>query len=63
MPTKRAGTCCLAVGSKIIVMGGVAVNQEPLDVVEIYDTETKQWSSADSMIDRLLGLSGVVRSK
>ena len=62
MPTKRAGTCAIAVGTKIVALGGVAVNQDPLENVEIYDTETKKWTIGDPLIDKLLGLSGVERS-
>ncbi|ELT92073.1 hypothetical protein CAPTEDRAFT_210667, partial [Capitella teleta] len=39
MPTKRAGTTAVAIGSKIIALGGVSSKQVPLDVVEIFDIE------------------------
>ncbi len=61
MPTKRAGTCAVAVGNKIIAMGGVAVDQKPLDVVEAYDISTKKWETKESLKEHLLGLSAVVR--
>ena len=67
MPSKRAGVCALAVGKKIVALGGVNTSQEPMDAVEIYDIEKKKWLGADDGIetlkDRLLGLSGVVRGK
>ena len=61
MPTKRAGTCAVAVGDKIVAMGGVAVDQKPLDTVEVFDTKTKKWEAKSSLRENLLGLSAVVR--
>ncbi len=61
MPTKRAGTCAVAVGNKIVAMGGVAVDQKPLDVVEAYDISSKKWETKESLKEHLLGLSAVVR--
>ena len=54
-------------GKKIVALGGVNTNQEPVDSVEIYDIEQKKWMGAvdgiETLKDRLLGLSGVVRGK
>ena len=61
MPTKRAGTCVAAVGDKILAMGGVAVDQKPLDAVEVYNISTKKWETKESLKENLLGLSAVVR--
>ena len=67
MPSKRAGVCVLAVGKKIVCLGGVNTSQEPMDAVEIFDIEKKKWAGAEDGIetlkDRLLGLSGIVRGK
>ena len=61
MPTKRAGTCALAVGDKIVAMGGVSQTQEPLDNVEMYDIKQKKWTSCDPLRDKIMGISSVVR--
>lgn len=61
MPTKRAGGLTLSVGKKIVVLGGVGHNQEPVDAVEIYNVENKSWSKGSSLVEPLLGLSGVVK--
>lgn len=61
MPTKRAGTCAVAVGDKIIAMGGVATDQSPLDAVEVYNIPQKKWETKESLKENLLGLSAVVR--
>lgn len=61
MPTKRAGTCAVAVANKIIAMGGVSQTQEPLDVVELYDIEHKKWKTCDSLRDKIMGISAVER--
>lgn len=65
MPTPRAGVCAVGIGKKLLTFGGVNVKQEPTDVVEIYDTSTKDWQGAaekvETMTERLLGLSAVVK--
>lgn len=62
MPTPRAGVCAVAIGDKLLTFGGVNVNQEPVDVVEIYDCKKKKWvEGVDTMKERLLGLSAVVK--
>ncbi len=63
MPTKRAGTCAVSVGNKIIAMGGVAVDQKPLEAVEVYDTKRRQWEAQESLPEKLLGLSAVVKGE
>ena len=63
MPTKRAGTCAVAVGKKILAMGGVSTTQAPLDVVEIYDIDSNEWTTGDSLKDKVMGLSAVVRGE
>ena len=63
MPTRRAGPCVVPLDKKIVVLGGVSTNQEPLDAVEVYDTDTKSWKKGDSMREKLMGLSGIVRGK
>lgn len=60
MPIYAAQPCVLAVDKFIIVLGGVAVNQDPLDVVQIFDLETEKWKSGDRMKEKLLGIAGVV---
>lgn len=53
------------VDTKLMTFGGVNMKQEPTDTVEIYDTERKDWQGAeekiDTMIEKGLGLSGVLR--
>jgi len=61
MPTKRAAPCAVAVGNKLIVVGGISETQEAVDAVEVYDIDTKEWAVKDSLKDKLLGLSGVAR--
>lgn len=63
MPTKRAGACAVAVGTKIVAMGGVSTKQVPLDAVEIYNIETNEWSTGDTMKEKLMGISSVVRGR
>ena len=63
MPTKRAGTCAVAVGDKIVAMSGVAVDQSPLDTVEVYNISAKKWETKDTLKEKLLGLSAVVRGR
>ena len=64
MMTKRAGTCVVAVKHgeqyKLVAMGGVAVDQQPLDCVEIFDMTKKHWEKGAPMKEKLLGLSAVV---
>ncbi|CAE1330969.1 unnamed protein product [Acanthosepion pharaonis] len=60
IPTKRAGAAAVAVGNKIVVLGGVSVTQKPLDSVEIYDVETNTWTAGESMRESLLGIPAVV---
>ncbi|XP_067684477.1 kelch domain-containing protein 8A-like [Haliotis asinina] len=61
MPTKRAGPGVAALKNKIIVIGGVSEAQNPLDVVEVYDIEKKEWTTGESMIEPLLGMSVLVK--
>ena len=63
MPTKRAGTCAVSVGDKIVAMGGVAVDQSPLDTVEVYNIPAKKWETKEGLKENLNGLSAVVRGK
>ena len=63
MPTKRAAPSVAAVGKKLVAIGGVSSNQQPLDVVEVYNVEEKKWTSGESLKDKLLGLSCVVRGE
>ena len=63
MPTKRAGTCAVVVGDKIVAMGGIDTEQVPLDVVEVYDITAKKWETKESLKEKLNGISAVVRGK
>ena len=49
-----------------MTFGGVNIKQEPVDCVEIYDVEKKDWQGTeaiDTMRERVLGLSGVMHGK
>ena len=63
MPTKRAAPSVAAVGKRLVAIGGVSSNQQPLDVVEVYNVEEKKWSAGESLKDKLLGLACVVRGE
>ena len=63
MPTKRAAPCVATVGTKLVVIGGVSSNQQPLDVVEVYNADERKWSSGETLKDKLLGLSCVIRGE
>ena len=63
LPLSTAQPCVVVVDKYIVVLGGVAVNQDPLDIVQIYDTELKKWKSGDRMKEKLLGVAGVLHGK
>ena len=46
MPTKRQGTIALGTGTALIVAGGRDRNMTTLQIVEVLNTETLQWSTA-----------------
>ena len=47
MPTKRNGTAAVCSGKSLVVAGGY--DNKPLNIVEVMDTETLQWSTASSL--------------
>jgi len=57
MPTKRKGTAVVCSGKSLIVAGGRGENSTLLDTVEVMDTETLQWSTANSLPFALTGAS------
>ena len=49
-----------------MTFGGVNGKQEPVDTVEIYDVDKKEWEGSDvvdTMRERVLGLSAVLRGQ
>ena len=49
MPTKRYGTAAVCSGKSLVVAGGSGMDQKPLHIVEVMDTESLQWSTASSL--------------
>ena len=60
MPTKRSDTASICTSTALIVAGGDAVEVVAVVVVEVLDIETRQWSVAASLPERLYGASGVI---
>ena len=63
MPSCRAAPCCAVLGSRLVAVGGISPTQQAVDAVEVYDTSTKCWTVKDTLHDKLLGLSCVVRGQ
>lgn len=49
MPTTRTGTEMIALGGKILVVGGANASQQPLATVEEYDPVANSWRSRASL--------------
>lgn len=51
----------LLLGDKLLTFGGVNINQQPTNCVEVYDATKKEWILANTLKDASLGVSVVVR--
>ena len=62
MPTKRSETSalCVEVALCLIVAGGEGKNGKTLAIVEVMNTDTKQWSRATDLPKPLWGASGTL---
>lgn len=60
MPTKRSRTTALTFGHFIIVIGGEDENYQILTTVEILDTTTNQWYTAQDLPDPRCCSSGTI---
>ena len=49
MPTKRRATAAVCSGTSLVVVGGRGRNCSDLDIIEVMDTETLQWSTASRL--------------
>lgn len=61
MPTPRAGAAVAELGKQILVVGGVGEEQNPLKVVEMYNTEEGRWRKRSALREALMGLSITVK--
>lgn len=61
MQTPRAGAAVAVLGKQILVVGGVAEDQSPLKVVEIYNTDEGRWRKRSALREALMGLSVTVK--
>ena len=60
MPTKRYGVTSICTNTALIVAGGYEYRAGATHVVEVLDLETRQWSVAASLPERVLCASGVI---
>ena len=60
MPTKRMQTTSLCTGTTLIVAGGWGESGSVLSIVEVMDTETRQWSTAADLPQSLYHASAAV---
>ena len=58
MPTKRLGAAAVCSGKSLVVAGGYSTSL--LNIVEVMDTETIQWSTASSLPFALKYASGTI---
>jgi len=49
------------IGDKIIAIGGVGDNQQPVDAIECYNIKDKKWTELDKLPKGRLGISSVLR--
>ena len=49
MPTARETSAVVSLAAHLVVAGGCLPGDKPTDIVEIYHTDTRQWSSADKL--------------
>uniref|UniRef100_A0A3Q3NMH7 Kelch domain containing 8A n=1 Tax=Mastacembelus armatus TaxID=205130 RepID=A0A3Q3NMH7_9TELE len=61
MPTPRAGAAVAVLGKQILVVGGVGEDQNPLKVVEMYNTEEGRWRKRNTLREALMGVSITVK--
>ena len=60
MPTKRSQTAAVVSEGKSLVVAGGLGRERELDVVEVLDTETRQWFTANNLPHPLCNASGAV---
>ncbi|KFP05268.1 Kelch domain-containing protein 8A, partial [Calypte anna] len=63
MPTARAGVAVATLGKRIMVIGGVGVNQMPLKIVEMYNTDEGKWKKRNSLREAAMGISVTTKGK
>lgn len=64
LPTKRAGNTTVAVGNKLLIIGGESdAHVEAHNEVEVFNTRSQQWEKYPSMIQGRHGTQAVVMHK
>ncbi|CAH2221030.1 kelch domain-containing 8A [Pelobates cultripes] len=61
LPLLRAGVSVVALGKRIMVVGGVGENQTPLKVVEVYNIDEGKWKKKSSLREPAMGISITAR--
>lgn len=50
-------------GKRIMVIGGVGVNQTPLKIVEMYNVDEGKWKKRNSLREAAMGISVTAKGK